>query len=433
MADSLWGIEDGQLQLKFHPGQAKAWRSKARFTWVLAGTQSGKTSFGPWWLWKEIKERSVPEGGTNDFIAATASYDLFKLKMLPELRSVFEHVLQWGRYWSGDRIIELSDPATGEYWAKRADDQMWGRIVLRSAASGGGLESLTARGAWLDECGQDEFGVETWEAIQRRISLYQGRILGTTTPYNLGWMKTEVYDKWTGGDPIHNVIQFPSYFNPLFDRAEFERAKASMPLHRFLLFYCGEFAKPPGLIYDCFDEDIHVVRPFPIPASWPRYVGIDFGAVNTALLWIAHDMKRDIYFAYRESLEGGMSTHEHCERAKSYAQSENVAQWLGGAPSEEQQRMDWQNEQIPVTRPFISDVEAGIMRPYGLFKTKRLYVFETLRGLRDEVGTYKRKLDDHGQPTEEIADKRKFHRLDALRYVASGLEDGKVQTGPGIL
>lgn len=46
---NLWRFdEDGQIQLDFHPGQARAWLSKARFVFMLAGTQGGKTSFGPW-------------------------------------------------------------------------------------------------------------------------------------------------------------------------------------------------------------------------------------------------------------------------------------------------------------------------------------------------------------------------------------------------
>lgn len=38
----------GQPHLHLHVGQGKAWRSQRRFVFVLAGTQSGKTSFGPW-------------------------------------------------------------------------------------------------------------------------------------------------------------------------------------------------------------------------------------------------------------------------------------------------------------------------------------------------------------------------------------------------
>ena len=93
---SLYRINGQQLQLRFHVAQAKVWRSDRRFTWFIAGTQSGKTSFGPWWLEREIRRR-----GQGDYIAATASYDLFKLKMLPEMRAVFERLLGIGRYWSG--------------------------------------------------------------------------------------------------------------------------------------------------------------------------------------------------------------------------------------------------------------------------------------------------------------------------------------------
>ena len=35
----------------------------------------------------------------------------------------------------------------------------------------------------------------------------------------------------------------------------------------------------------------------------------------------------------------------------------------------------------------------------------------------DELLSYSRKLDDLGQPTEQIEDKNDFHLLDALRYI----------------
>lgn len=434
----LYRVDGGRLSLQMHEGQLRAWDSRRRFVFVLAGTQSGKTSWGPWWLHREIQQTADPTGLgqiPNDYIAATASYDLFKLKMLPTLREVFEHTLRIARYWSGDRVLELRDPATGKFWAKHSEDRMWGRIVLRSASSGGGLESLTARGAWLDECGQDEFTLETWEAVLRRLSLSRGRVLGTTTPYNLGWIKAELYDKWESGDKSIAIVNFPSYLNPLFSRVEYERAKASMPLHRFLMFYDGLFARPAGLIYDAYIDEVgtgHLLEDFEIPRHWPRYDGVDFGAVNTAHVWIAEDQEKGRYIVYRESLDGGMSTPEHVAAAKTVSREENVVMVLGGAPGETQQRMDWGAEGWPVQQPFIADVEGGIERPYRLFKQRRLFVFRSCRGLRDELGTYKRKLDTSGQPTEEIADKRKFHRLDALRYAASALIDGLTENVPAL-
>lgn len=426
---SLYEQEGEDLFFNFHAGQLQAWDSLKRFIFVLAGTQGGKTSFGPWWLWREIQQTARP-GELNDYIAVTASYDLFKLKMLPVLRETFEHVLRIGRYWSGDRVIEIADSQTGKFLAKHADDPMFARIILRSAAGGGGLESMTAKGGWLDECGQDDFGLETWEAVLRRLALFQGRSLGTTTIYNLGYLK-QIYEQWRAGHlPDTEFIQFRSVVNPAFPQEEYERAKRTMPRHRFEMFYHGNFAKPAGLIYDCFDDALHIVDDFPIPSAWPRIVGVDFGAVNTALLWIAEDAERDRFVVYRESLEGGMSTQEHVDRALANAAGENIVQWFGGAPSEDQQRMDWSSAGIPVLRPYIRDVEAGIERPYALFKEKRLFVFRSCVGLLDELGTYKRKVDAQGNATEEIENKRAFHRLDALRYAAGALRDAKVTYTP---
>ncbi len=426
---SLWSLEDGQLRLHFHPGQARAWRSDHRFVFVLSGTQGGKTSFGPWWLWREIYGGvNHPGRGAGDYIAGTASYDLFKLKMLPALRETFEHVLGVARYWSGDRVLELRDPQTGKFKAKRSDDPMWGRIILRSAEAGGGLESATAQAAWIDEAGQDAFSLEDWEAVLRRLSLAQGRVLATTTIYNLGWIKSEAYDRWTAGDPDFEFIQFASAINPAFPAAEYERARRTMPLWRFLMFYAGQFSKPAGLIYDCYDEEAggHLIDPFEIPPEWPRYVGIDFGGANTALLWVAEDPLKQVYYLYRESLEGGKTTAQHAQQAREWAKRENVVAWAGGAKGETQQRLDWHKEHVPVQEPRISDVEAGIDRVYALFQDHQLYVFKNCKGTRDELGTYKRKLDKNGQPTEEIEDKRKFHRLDALRYLAQLIKSGRV-------
>jgi hypothetical protein len=353
--------------------------------------------------------------------------------MLPEMREVFEYKLGIGKYWAANGVIELKNPDTGQFQAKNADDVMYGRIILRSAVAKGGLESATAKAAWLDECGQDSFTVETWEAVLRRLSLSRGRVLGTTTPYNLGWLKSDVFDKWQRGSTDFDVIQFASTSNPQFSQEEYERAKASMPKWRFDMFYRGLLSKPAGLVYDCFDDAFHVIDDFELPAHWPRYVGVDFGAVHTALIWVAENPQTGAFYVYRESLSGGKSTDEHAAEALELAKNEHVVSWLGGAPSETQQRMDWGAAGVPVLAPYVSDVLAGIDRPYGLFKTKRLFVFRSCSGLVDELGSYRFKLDPSGNAIEGlIVDKSTYHRLDALRYVASGLAVDGISYGPGI-
>src|SRR5579859_1708742 len=145
---NLWKIEGDTLTLDLHPGQTAAWESRRRIVAMLAGTQGGKTSFAPWWLHREIQTR-----GAGDYLAVTDSFDLFKLKFLPSMRECFEQVLRCGRYWSGERLIEIADPTTGRFLAKRADDPMWARIILRSADSKSGVESTSAKAAVLDEAG----------------------------------------------------------------------------------------------------------------------------------------------------------------------------------------------------------------------------------------------------------------------------------------
>lgn len=414
---NLWRIDDGQLKLSLHTGQARAWRSDKRFTFLLAGTQGGKTAFLPWWL-----KREIDRCGSGDYIAATSSYDLFKLKFLPEMRIVFEHLLGMGRYWAGEKLIELRDPETQEFWARRADDPMWGRIILRSAASKGGLESATAKAAILDEVGQDEFTLEDWEAILRRLSLSQGRVCAATTPYNLGWLKSEVYDAWANGDPDFNIVQFSSITNPAFPKAEFERAKRKMQDWRFAMFYLGQFTRPAGLIYGGFTSDM-LVDPVPIPDDWPRVVGVDFGGANTATVHLAQS-PAGIWYAYLETLDGGKSTGEHVSDQKRNLGSVDSYELTGGAPGETQQRLDWDDSGLAVNEPVITDVESGIDRVSQLIKENRLRIFKTLKGLRDEIGSYSRKLDELGNPTDEILNKRHFHRLDALRYASIHIIEG---------
>jgi len=405
MQNEFATLVDGKIVVEPHPGQQRALDSKERFTFIIAGFQSGKTSFGPFWLWREIDRC-----GEGDYLAVTATYDLFKLKMLPEMVRFFCDWLPGWELHKGDRVINSTTNDT--------------RIILRSANVPEGLESATAKAAWLDECGQDTFKLNSWEAVQRRLSLHQGRVLGTTTVYNLGWLKTEVYDRWNNHDPAFRVIQFASIMNPSFPLEEYERLRKILPAWKFEMFCNGNFTRPAGMIYDCIDQKIHYVTPFNIPNAWPRYVGIDFGAVNTALVWLAENPETQAYYVYRESLSGDKTTQAHAADALKYTKYENVVLWAGGAKSETQQRLDWQAAGIPALEPMFSDVEAGIDRVTELLKTKRLFIFDDCAGIKDEFGRYSRMLDERGQPTEKIKDKETFHRLDGLRYIVQQLEGG---------
>lgn len=398
----LISYDGTKLTLQLHPGQTRAHDSAKRFVFIIAGTQSGKTSYLPIWLHREIEKQ-----GRGDYLAVTATYDLLKMKFMPELQNYFCHLFGWQENKSERTLWRQDKP------------RMFTRIICRSADAEGGLESASAKGALFDECGQDGVKVGAWEALQRRLSLSKGRVLAGTTPYNLGWLKTQIFDQWRTGDPDIQVVQFKSTMNPSFPRDEYERARRTLPTWKFEMFYNGNFSRPAGMIYEDFSE-LHQIPDFDIPLSWSRFLGVDFGAVHTAKIFIAQDPASQLYYLYRESLQGGMTTQQHVDAVKQYNEN-NLLCW-GGAKSETQQRMDWIAAGLYVQEPKISDVEAGINRVTALLKEKRLFVFKSCKGIIDEFGTYARELDDNGQPTEKIKNKETFHHLDALRYVASGIE-----------
>ena len=410
----------GVLSLDFHPGQWRAWDSERRFVIVLAGTQGGKTSFGPVWLWREIQRQ-----GAGDYLVVTPTYPLLNLKCLPELTRLFETVLRLGEYKKADRVFQFDGRGEKRMWG--AEQETPTRILFGHAQDPESLESATAKAAWLDEAGQNKFKLPSFEAIQRRLSLAQGRVLLTTTPYNLGWLKQQFWDRRNERQDAE-VIRFDSTENPSFPAAEMERARAELPRWKFDMFYRALFSRPAGMIYDCFDDAVHKVEPFAIPAHWPRYMGLDFGGVNTAVVYIAQEPGGGRYFLYREYWHGGRTAKQHTT-AMLYGEDARPSEVYGGAASEGQWRSEFTQAGLFISRPPVGDVEIGINRVYGAFKRKQLYVFTTCEKTLDQIGSYSRELDEAGQPTEKIADKETYHLLDALRYIGSGIFGGDTSAG----
>lgn len=383
---------------------------------MLAGTQGGKTVVVPPWLHREIAQN-----GPGDYLAVTANYDLFKLKLLPELLDYFERTLGIGRWWAQDRVVEIAEELSpGRFLAKSKDDSMWARLILRSAEAEAGLEAATCKAAALDEADHPDFKRTAWEAVQRRLSLSQGRVLFTTSLYHWGWLKLDVYDRWRGGDGDIDVIQFDSIENPTFPRQEYERAQSVLPQWKFNLFYRGRYEKPAGLIYDSFDETVCKIPRFPIPKEWPRFSGHDFGGANPAAMFYAQDPATGYFYAYEEYLPGpGRSTAQHVEEFKRMSAGVTVLKRAGGSHQEEEIREAYRAHGWPIQEPKIRDVEAGIDRVYALHKLNKLFVFNDLQHYLDEKLSYSRKLNDDYQPTDQIEDKERFHLLDSERYILS--------------
>ena len=396
-----------------HRGQQKMLLSKKRFILVLAGTQGGKTSSAPLWMYREIHDR-----GPGDYLVVAPTYPLMQKKLLPEFRSFFEYGTGLGKYVGGSvKELTIRKEIYPKIWKDPilANSDETTRLMFGHAQDPESLESATAKGAVLDEAGQKKFKAGSYEAILRRLSINQGRVLLPTTPYNLGWLYQRLYRPWKDGtDPDIDVIRFESTMNPVFPVEEFERAKRVLPKWKFDMFYRGIFTRPAGIIYDCFDEDAHVVPDFPIPKEWPRYLGLDFGGTNTAGLYVAeHDGKYYIYNEYWPRLQRTAAEHkEYILRGET-----GLPTAVGGAKSEGQWRDEFSAAGLPVKEPDISEVELGISRFYGLIQDDRVRVLAGCKHFLEEIMSYARELDDNDEPTEKIEDKNEYHLLDGARYI----------------
>lgn len=434
--ENAQGQKERGIKLNLHEGQQNAHDSDKRIVAIISGTQAGKTSYLPWWLYREICRK-----GPGDYLAVTATFDLFKIKMLPTMREVMEHTLGIARYWAGDQILEICEhdwseqqgvwvPKPGVFRANQSGDPMWARIILRSASSEGGLESATAKAACLDEAGLPEFGLGAWEAIMRRLSLNRGRILITTTPYNTtGWLKRQVFDKWKAGDENIDVFQFASIMNPQFPKEEFEERKRDMQDHKFKMMYEGQFERPAGMVYPDYSDTIaeiggHLIEPRAFPKGMRRVLGVDPGPVYYTLLYGIIEEETNTLTITRERQFSYRSTAEIVNIVLREARENNIrfsAFYVGGKP-DVQARLDWRNAgAFPVYDPPFAAIEDGIDKVTHLIRNHQLRVFSTCNRLRDQFMDYRRKLDPQGVPLEQIDNPQIYHYMDALRYIAAGM------------
>ncbi len=429
----IYIIVDGRLEINVHLGQNEILESSEKIILALCGTQSGKTTIGPLWLYTRILKF-----GAGDYAGVSPTFALMELKLIPEFRRFFEDMLKLGKYYTAPiRKFVFSKEGLRRTFG---DDTKPCVVYFGYAENPDSLESSTYKAVWGDEAGQKKFKLDSHDALQRRLAVNQGPVLYTTTPYEFNWMKSRIHDKAgvisyfdktkgtmvrevrPGGDPNIKVVRFESTMNPAFPEEEFERQRNALPPWKFDMMYRAIWRRPAGTIYDCFidklvtdpNEKGHLCRPFAIPKSWTRVIGIDFGNVNLAAAFFAIDPATGNIYLYRTYHTGAKSAKQHV--ASLLSREDGVPIAVGGAPSEEEWRDLFSRAGLPVYRPTIDGVEEGIEAVYEAFKSGRLFVFSSLDKVIDDFLSYARELDKDGEPTEKIEDKHSYHRLDAVRY-----------------
>ena len=402
-----------EKEITLLPGQANLLTDfNSSILAAIAGTGGGKTFLLYWWLHSRME--TYPG---NTWGLAEPTYNMLSKVILessdpdrPSLKDYFKQVGHHPDYHAVDKILYTD----------------FGKIYLGSADRPDSMQGAAVKGYALDEAGQ--MSLLAHETAFQRRSMMRGQEFIATTPYNLGWLLTEIANK-NGQDGIH-VETWRSIDRPGFPRDEYELAKRTLPPWRFAMLYDARFERPIGLIYSAFNESVCLIDRFPIHKSWLIYVGHDFGPDNPAALFVAQDPATGQFYVFHEYLPGpGVSVHERVEEWKRITKGYNVVKRVGGAPQEEETRQAYNAHGWVIGKPKIGHVEPQIDKVTGLHQLNKIMVFKDCIHYLDEKRTFSRELDATNQPTEKIANESRFHLMAADRYLFSDFTPETIVTG----
>jgi phage terminase large subunit len=205
----------------------------------------------------------------------------------------------------------------------------------------------------------------------------------------------------------------------------------------------GKWVSAEGIIYDEWQDAVHVVDRFDVPDAWQRYMSIDFGFTNPMVIqWWAQDGDGRLYL-YREIYRTRVLAEDHAKQAKRIiGETGEPHPAAVVCDHDAEDRATFERHSGLVTTAAKKTVSPGIqavqtrIRPAGDGKP-RLFI------LRDSVVDRDQDLADAGKPTstaEEINSyvwavkpgaagglkeqplKQDDHGMDAMRYMVAAVD-----------
>jgi len=388
--------------------QEKALFSQKPITICATGIQWGKSTVGAMFIKMLMHKHTETH---DNFIITAPTYKIMQQATLPEFIRVMK--------------------GCGELNKTEAKFVMHhgGTCWLRTATDPDSVVGITnVRGVWGDEAGL--FPLYFHENIQARASIKEAPIIYTTSPYSLNWVYTDYIRPKMKGNPLDDVeiIQARSNENPFFPAAEFERKKKSMDPRRFNMVYGGEFHKIEGLVYDCFDQDVHVIPRRELDPKTVYVAGVDWGFTNPSAIAVVGVTPNDGVFLVHEFYRTGQTINDLVEIAKKLKSVYNIERFYCD-PSSPHNIAEFNKNRLTALGAD-NDIRPGIDAVYEMIRSNKLHVFEgKCPHFLDEVSIY-----HYPAPADITADKdikeqmpvkQNDHFLDSLRYVIYALSKTK--------
>jgi len=375
--------------------------STARFIACVAGVRGGKTTIGAIWLLSQINQ-DRESGKLGDYLICAPRNKTLEQATLPKFKEFFPP--DWGTWKEQKSYFELN-------WNRPGTSEPC-RIFVRSVDDPNAIEGMDCLAAWMDEVGEMKF--QAWINVQSRLSIARGRCIMTTTPYSINWFYTHVFRSI---DKDFEILTWSSVDNPKFTQEEFESAKKRLPRCVFERTYLGKFTRFEGLVYPEFDEETHMVQPFPIPDNWLRFGGLDFGHSNpNAIVCIAQDPENNIFYVYNEFYR----SETLLKTISEFLHREGLAYVLADTQSTQLIAELQQYHGNKGIKEADKRIEIGIERVRSLLQENRLKFFiGKCEKTIEEILQYHYASGEGDKVVSEKPVAKDNHAMDAMRYAFS--------------
>lgn len=302
-----------------------------------------------------------------------------------------------------------------------------GNIYCRTETDPDSIVGITnIKHIWADEAGK--YRLYFWENIQARAAFCGCGIDLTTSPYSMNWIPKElIKPSQQGKRPDVEYITAASWenkYHSLFSKEARDLKESTMDPRRFNMIYGGEFGQMAGLVYDCFNEDIHTCEPFPLPTGTKYYAGVDWGYTDPFVISVRALTPTGHQFKVSEFYKTGMTVNEMIVVAKQKMTTFGIEKFYAD-PSRPEYIESFNREKIP-TIAADNSIRKGLDAHYELIVSGRYKLFKGFcPHTIDEHASYhypeEKDLSPDDDSKEIMPVDSNNHAMDSDRYLTLAL------------
>lgn len=313
------------MEVHLNNWQTEVWDDEHRFKVVCAGRRSGKSVLSQ----LRVITWATEEKGDYYIVAPT-----YRQAKEIHWRGIQEFIPR--------ALIDSKNETELSITLKNGS-----RISLKGAENPDALRGVKLRGLVIDEIASIRNWDWLWgEVLRPTLTDYEAPAVFISTPKGFNHFH-DLYQRGQDATTPYKSWQFTSYDNPYIPATEIDEARKELTEDAFEQEYMASFRTATGLAHKEFNRQISLIDDFPIPHTWQRARGFDYGSAHpTASVRVAVDPDGNM-FVERCYFQSGKTIRDHAEAIKAQDFEHGfVPAW--GDPSGAQWFMEFNEYDLPI-------------------------------------------------------------------------------------